>query len=274
MNTKKRIRNIIQIITALIFVVSGALVWYFLPVREVWAAPEAQIPIYTPTPGPDGRIIYIVKELDTLLSISLLTGVPVDKLRELNNLTGDTIHPGQELLIGLGGPAEVTPTSGPTPTPTAILPTPSPKPGVGTLCVLLFDDLNGDSIRQDNEVSIPDGAISFGNRAGTISQAITTVVGEEHQCFENLPEGIYTISVAVPEGYNPTTASDIEAELKALDQFYVNFGAQANSQTEAEAPSITPPEGGRSPVLAIVGGLFVLLGVGVAIFAGRLMRGR
>ena len=37
------------------------------------AAPAYQIPIYTPTPGPDGRIIYIVKANDTLLGISLIT---------------------------------------------------------------------------------------------------------------------------------------------------------------------------------------------------------
>lgn len=238
------------------------------------AAPERQIPIYTPTPGPDGRIIYIVKANDTLMSISLLTGVSVEKLRELNNMSGDTIFPGQQLLIGLSGPLEVTPTTGPTPTPTAILPTPSPKPGVATLCVILFNDLNGDSIRQDTEVSIPDGAISFGNRTGTYSKSITTGVSEEHTCFADLPEGNYTVSVAVPEGYNPTTGSDVEADLQALDTFYVNFGAQANSQTEANTTTIAAPEGGRSPILGIIGGLFLLAGVGVAVFAGRMLRNR
>lgn len=274
MNTQNRSHSLLRILPALICLVSISFAWNFLLAADVRAAPGAQIPIYTPTPGPDGRIIYIVKDQDTLLSISLLTGVPVDQLRELNNLSGDTIFPGQELLIGLGGPAEITPTSGPTPTPTAILPTPSPKPGVGTLCVLLFDDINGDSIRQESEPSIPDGAISFGDRSGTVSQAVTTQAGTEHQCFENLPEGIYTVSVAVPEGYNPTTASDIEAELNALDQFYVNFGAQANSQTEAEAPSIAPSDGRRSPILGIIGGLFLLMGAGVAFFAGRMLRNR
>jgi hypothetical protein len=75
------------------------------PVR---AAPPAQIPIYTPTPGPDGRIIYIVQANDTLLGIALLTGVPIEQLRALNNLSSDTIFEGQELLLGLGGPEVVT----------------------------------------------------------------------------------------------------------------------------------------------------------------------
>jgi LysM repeat protein len=238
------------------------------------AAPERQVPIFTPTPEPDGRIIYIVKANDTLLGISLVTGVPVDKLRALNNLTSDTIFEGQKLLLGLAGPVEVTPTVGPTPTPTPVLPTPSPRPGQGTLCILLFNDVNGDSIRQESEPSIPEGAISFGNRAGTVSQAVTSSAGAEHQCFSDLPEGTYTISVAVPEGYNPTTETDYELPLKAGDETYINFGAQANSQTLAEAPVIPAPEGRRSPILGIVGGLFLLAGVGVAIFASRLLRGR
>ena len=85
----------------------------FSPTILVKAVPERQIPIYTPTPGPDGRIIYIVKPNDTLLGISLITGVSLDQLRGLNNLTSDTIYEGQTLILGLGGPVEVTPTPGP-----------------------------------------------------------------------------------------------------------------------------------------------------------------
>jgi LysM repeat protein len=235
----------------------------------VQAAPPAQIPIYTPTPGPDGRIIYIVKANDTLLGISLITGVSVEELRGLNNLTSDTIYEGQKLLLGLGGPPEITPTEGPTPTATTVLPTPTPKPGQGNLCILLFNDLNGDSIRQEDEPSIPDGAISFGNRAGTVSEAVTTEAGTEHQCFNNLPEGEYTITIAVPEGYNPTTNNTEEVVLNAGDITYLNFGAQINSENEV----IPVTEGGKSPLLGIVGGLFLIAGIGVAIFAGRMLRG-
>ena len=246
----------------------------FGPTIPAQAAPQEQIPIYTPTPGPDGRIIYIVKPNDTLLGISLITGVSVEQLRALNNLTSDTIYEGQKLLLGLAGPVDVTPTPGPTPTATPILPTPSPKPGKGNLCILLFNDLNGDSIRQENEPSIPDGAISFGNRSGSVSETIATGIGLEPQCFEDLPEGSYSISVAVPEGYNPTTETSYELELKAGDKTYLNFGAQANSQTLAEAPVIPAPEGGRSPLLGIIGGLFLLAGIGAAIFAGRMLKTR
>ena len=245
----------------------------FNNMNSVNAAPGAQVPIYTPTPGPDGRIIYIVQANDTLLSISLLTGVSVDELKGLNNLLTDTIFEGQELLLGLAGPEETTPTAGPTPTPTTVLPTPTPKPGKGNLCILLFNDLNGDSIRQEDEPSIPGGAISFGNRASTVSETVDTVSGLDPQCFEEIPEGDYTITVAVPEGYNPTTVTSFELKLNAGDETYLNFGAQANSQTQAEQQVLPAPEGGKSPLLGIIGGFFLLVGIGVALFAGKLLKG-
>lgn len=241
--------------------------------RQVQAAPQAQVPIFTPTPGPDGKIIWVVRSNDTLLSLSLITGVPVDTLRQLNNLTGDTIIVGQKLIIGLAGPALVTPTAGPTPTPTPILPTPTPKPGSGTLCVILFDDLNGDSLRQEEEPSIPGGAISINNRLGSVSLNAETDSGLEHKCFKDLPEGDYTISVAVPQGFNPTTNNSYGVALNAGEQTYIDFGAQANSQTLAEAP-VLPAEGQKSPLLGIIGALFLLVGVGVAIFAARMLRSR
>jgi hypothetical protein len=143
-------QKIMQLLKATLLVVAlWAMLWLgtdqggFGALEVAQAAPDVQVPIFTPTPQPDGRIIYIVKTNDTLLGISLVTGVPVDKLRALNNLTSDTIFEGQQLLLGLAGPVEVTPTAGPPPTPTPILPTPSPRPGQGTLCILLFNDLNG-----------------------------------------------------------------------------------------------------------------------------------
>lgn len=244
-----------------------------VPVEAGKADPISQVPIYTPTPLPDGRIIYIVKVDDTLLSISLITGVSVDELRGMNNLTSDIIFVGQELLLGLGGPAEVDFTPGPTPTPTRAAPTPTPEPGSGNLCILLFDDINGDSLRQEEELSLPGGAISVNNQAASLSQTVDTEAGLEPHCFEALPEGRYTISVAVPAGYNPTTNTNYEVELEAGDETYVDFGAQANSETLAELP-ILPQEGEKSPLLGIIGGVILLVGLVLALFAGRLIKGR
>jgi LysM repeat protein len=241
--------------------------------RSVLAAPAPQVPIYTPTPLPDGRIIYTVKQGDSLLSISLVTGVPVDELRKLNNLTGDTIYVGQQLLLGLAGPPQVTFTPGPSPTPTAFLPSPTTPPGTATLCVLLFDDQNGDSVRQAGESTIPDGAISISNRTGSVSLTGKTVSGTDPYCFDKVPVGEYNVTVAIPEGYNPTTALNLTVQLNAEDQTYINFGAQLNSANQ-EVPAGPTETGGRSPILGIIGGLLLAAGVGLALVAGRLVKGR
>jgi hypothetical protein len=265
--TKKQQFIVISLLLTLGLVSTGFMIARPGPIAQ------AQVPIFTPTPGPDGKIIWVVSSNDTLLSISLITGVPVDSLRQLNNLTNDTIIIGQKLIIGLAGPALVTPTLGPSPTPTPILPTPTPKPGSGQLCILLFNDANGDSLRQESEPSIPGGAISISNRIGSVSLTADSDSGTEHKCFEELPESDYTISVAVPEGYNATTNNIYSIPLKAGDQTYIDFGAQANSQTLAEAP-VLPSEGERSPLLGIIGLVFLIAGVVVAIFAYRLLRAK
>ncbi len=233
----------------------------------------AQVQIYTPTPGPDGRIIYVVKQGDTLTSISIIMGVTIDELKKLNNLTDDNIVEGQKLLLGLAGPPEITITPGPTPTPTALLPTPSPKPGAGRLCILLFNDLNGDSLRQeDTEFSIPEGVVSVIDRSGSISLSESTVSGSEPFCFESLSEGEYTISMAIPPGYNPTTELSYILKLGGGDEAYIDFGAQAKSNEKPE--TITQPTGGENkvPLLAIIGGLFLVISLGLLILSRRMLK--
>jgi hypothetical protein len=244
----------------------------------------AQLTVFpTPTPGPDGRILYIIQPNDTLWRISAITGVSIDDLRELNNLGPDTpIKPGDIMLIGLAGPAEVSPTPGPSTTPAPQEPTATTEPGWGNLCVILYDDQNGDSMREEDEPSIPRGQISVSNRSGSISLTTETPSGgnsadaetpEEkgYTCFNELPQGVYNITVAIPEGHNPTTALNRSLELDAGDETFLSFGAQANSETQAET-SIIPESPRRSPLLGIIGGLFLLIGVGLGIYAGLLKR--
>lgn len=242
----------------------------FLPIAQ--AAPEFQLTSFpTPTPGPDGRIIYIVQPNDTLWRISAITGVSLDVLRSLNNLAPDeAIVPGQEILLGLAGPSEPSPTAGPPPSATPILPTPTPLPGTGTLCVLIYNDRNGDATRQEEEPSIPGGAISVTDRSGKVSQTATTTAGNEPHCFQELPQGDYSVSVAVPDGFNSTTVMHYALVLDPGSETFLDFGAQANSEMLAQAP--TPEGSGTSPLLGILGGLLLLSGIGLAIYASRMSR--
>ncbi len=237
-----------------------------------FAAPLQQTtPFATPTPGPDGRIIYTVQSGDSLWSISAQTGISVDELRTLNNLAENAvILPGDEIFLGLGGPATAIPASQPTPTELPTGPTPTPEIGYGILCIILYNDINGDAIRQEEEPSIPKGAISINNAAGTVSITQDTLGGLEHFCTDQIEEGEYNITVAVPEGYNSTTAITANILLNPGDETYLDFGAQANSVTIAEAPA--PVGTGKSPLLGILGAAVVLLGIGLGIYAALMKK--
>ena len=157
------------------------------------------------------------------------------------------------------------PTPRPILTPTLAGPTPTPEIGYGTLCVILYQDINGDSMRQEEESSLPGGALSISNPDGSISITEDTVGGLEHFCVDDLEAGPYTITAAIPDGYNPTTALSASTTLNGGDQSYLGFGAQANAKTLAEAP--IPVGTGKSPLLGILGGAFVLLGIALGVYA-------
>ncbi|MCJ7715655.1 MAG: LysM peptidoglycan-binding domain-containing protein, partial [Anaerolineales bacterium] len=171
------------------------LVSVIFPIQsEVLAAPNPQLTNFpTPTPGSDGRIIYIVQEGDTLWRIAAVSEVDIADLRDRNNLSADDIvYPGQQIILGLGGPAAQQPTAAPVTTQAAAEPTNTPVPGFGTLCVLLFEDTNGDSMRQEEEISVLGGAINISNRDGSISITEDTPehdpnsVTDDYLCNEGL----------------------------------------------------------------------------------------
>jgi hypothetical protein len=250
------------------------------------AAPQAQLTVFpTPTPGPDGKIIYVVQPNDTLWRISAITGVKIETIRDLNNLgVNDAIIPGDRLLIGYAGPSGSAPTTGPIPTQAILTPSPTPSPGWGILCVLLYNDLNGDSMRQETEPSIPGGEISVSNRLGSVSLtaetpsggADTTIVNPTPQergytCFDQILQGEYLISAAAPEGYNRTTELNKTLRLEAGQTTEIAFGAQANSELEAQT-AIIPESPRKSPVMGIIGGALLVAGIGLGIYATLLRR--
>lgn len=257
-----------------LFLIPVLLFGMLLPAQ---ASPALQVKYATPTAGPDGRIIYIVQAGDTCTRISLVSGISVDQLRQLNPQLDENCNLviGSELMLGIGGPAAVSPSPGPSPTLLPVTVTPTPPVGTTEVCVLLYDDVNGDAQRQENEVGIADGAVSVSNSAGTFSETKTTVseidldTEEPKQvCFTDVPEGEYTISVAVPDTYNPTMEMTTSFFVKAGDQAFVDFGAQSKTVT-ANEPGSENGGASTSPVLGILGAALLLGGGGLFWYAFR-----
>ncbi len=240
------------------------------------AIPPPQLYYMTPTPGPDGRIMYVVKSGDSCLSISLLTGIEVNQLRRLNNLDEEChLQEGKQLLLGIAEEPTATPT--PAEGQALLTPTPTLPPGSGTICIVLFEDINGNSLADPDENPIAGGEISISNRSGDISLGGKTTSERDPDtsdivplCFENVLEGDYNISVAAPQGYNPTTNTNYPLRLNAGDRTVIDFGAQLSSS----AAPIDADQKGRSPFLAVLGGLLILGGAGLGVYFALISRSK
>lgn len=234
-------------------------------------------PFPTPTADSEGKIFYVVQEGDTLWRISAITGVSVDQLRALNKLGLDqAIVVGTKLLIAVSGPSTGTQQPGEgLPAQATQTPTPTPLPGWGILCVLLYHDQNGDAVHQLAEPAISGGAVSITNATGSVSKTGDTTSSAPGVCFENIPEGEYNVSVALPEGYNPTTYTSHSVTVLPGDRRIMSFGAQPNVEKAEEIrvlPSPSTPPSKRSPILGIIGGAVLVIGLGLGIYAGLLKR--
>ena len=239
------------------------------------AAPAVQ-QYLTPTPGADGRILYIVKPGDNCFVVAALHSMTEDQLRQLNSKLDEacTLVEGQELLIGLVAPATATPeavTSLGTPTIT-----PTPLSGTTEVCVLLYDDVNGNAVREETETAVAGGAVSVTEINGAYSASLDTVIADDPEayqgiCFSDIPEGTYNITVAIPDNYNATTELNSSLDVNAGDRAFVPFGIQ--SQDVVVDPTVNQEGGnGQSTLLGVIGGILLLGGAGLGYYAYRTSR--
>ncbi len=252
-----------------IFILGLFLFSWSLPVS---ASPNYQLtPFPTPTPGGDGNIWYLVQPYDTLWRISAVSGVSLDELRLLNNMDPDDIL-GEGQLILLGYSNLSNPTSDASDPDNAVPVTETPVPDLGTaiICILLYDDVNGDTLRQDTEGLIEGGAVSLTEQTGMFSETRNTSVVEEEYCFGELPGGKYNITMAIPEGYNPTSTLTTTLTLNPGDSSIINFGAQESYQTQSEGTASEEPGVSRSPLMGLLGLALLLGGIGLALYTSQI----
>ncbi len=239
------------------------------------AAPTMQQIIPTSTPGPDGRILYIAVAGDNCTRVAALNSITVDQLRQLNKNLDEacTIIEGQEYLVGIVS-VEGTPTPGPSPTPGLPTATPTPLTGTTEVCILLFNDSNGNAIREETEPAVAGGAVSVTENNGEYSAAQDTVIPSDPTlyqgiCFSDIPEGSYNITVGIPDNYNPTMELSYSLDVNAGDRAFVDFGVQSKDVVVDPAANDPEAEGGKTPLLGILGILFLLGGAAVGYYAWR-----
>jgi hypothetical protein len=203
-----------------------------------------------------------------------LHGITVPQLRQLNTRLDEncTLTVGQQLVVGVV--ASNVATAGPAPTLPSPTVTTTPVSGTTEVCVLLFDDQNGDALRQETELGIEGGAVSLTNLNGSYSQTQTTTAGIDpdtlepvRSCFVDVPSGEYNISMGVPDSYNPTMLLSYTLTVKAGDRASVDFGAQSKTLTVSESTEV--PQNNRSSLLGIFGFLLLLGGAGLGYYAYR-----
>ncbi len=251
--------------------ISVLLLGLWLPVN---AAPNLLQQIVTPTALPDGRILYIAQAGDNCTRVAALNSISVEQLRQLNSKLDEncTIIAGEAYLVGIISVAG-TPTAGPSPTPAPPTVTPTPFTGTTEICVLLFEDTNGNAQREETEPAVAGGAVSVSEINAEYSSALNTSIPADPAayqgiCFIDVPEGSYNITVGIPDNYNPTMELTSSVDVNAGDRAFVDFGIQSKDIV-ADPGTQDPNQQSRSPLLGILGAIFLLGGAGLGYYAWR-----
>jgi hypothetical protein len=261
--------------TIVIFVLLALIGLGMAIVQPVDASPQAKplaqpTAFLTPTPGPDGRIIYVVQAGDSLWRIAAIAEISVEELMSRNGIQpGDYITEGMELELGIAAPARPTEVPGSEPTEVSPQFSPTPSTGTGEICVLLYRDQNGDARLDEGEEPLPNGQISVADVSGQLAGEHTTDTNPEGFCFQDLEMGDYNISAAIPPDHNPTTVMNLPLRLEPGDIKYVQFGAQPSSSIQ---DSVSVDGGGRSTLLGLLGAFLLIAGLGLGIYASRYRR--
>lgn len=228
----------------------------------------------TATPDADGIIYVQVQPNDSLWSIAARAGISLQELLELNDLSEDAlIRPGDLLIIGVTTPVPTSTAPPPTVTPRSTsppsTPTPTAVPPRTGICLLAFDDVNGNGRRDAGELLQAAVAFTIFNQDTVVANYVTDGVSEPH-CIDHLAPGTYQVTRSVARNETLTTGGDKGVILQTGDLVELAFGAtMAPVAAMTETAAAATPDGetavaterpDRSSFWYIIGGL-LLLGV-------------
>ncbi len=152
-------------------------------------------------------------------------------------------------------------------TPTETVPATSVPPTVTPsatdpceICVLLYNDGNGDGRLDSNENALAGGRLTLLDTAtGGVLHTYTSTSGESQgHCFTNLPPAAYTVAAAPPPGYNATSEGSLLLQAQPGQHYDLTFGAQASAALAAR--------GQNNFILGMVGAAGLLLAAGLVAY--------
>jgi hypothetical protein len=154
-----------------------------------------------------------------------------------------------------------------TATPQGQVPTPaaSPTPTMGQICVLAYNDRNGNSQQDTEESLLPGVVFTLADANGPRDSYTTDGVSEPH-CFTDLQPGSYSLSAKSPANYAATTQKTFIVALNGGMKTDWLFGARRGG------PAATPTRAGDAlgsggisntiRIVLIVFAVLVLIGLG------------
>lgn len=271
------------------------------------AQSQAQ-PQATPQPQPtaqtdaSGGVVHTVAAGDTLFGLSIQYNVPLDQIYTLNGLNGQSILSiGQKIIIkgGAGVPAQ-QPTVAPTaaaqpattpetaatsaapaaattpnasgPTPASSAPTaPTAASDKGQLCLLAFNDVNGDGLRQSSEAAVAGAKFVIVDAQGATVETYVSTDSSNYYCVKELTPGSYNVSVQPAPNTQATSDKRWGVPLTSGSTVNINFGSRGGGSSASSSDGSSTPSAaeGKSSgsnvggIVAGIGGLVLLLAAGV-----------
>lgn len=264
--------------------------------------PVQNVTIEKAPPRPDGSVVHVVQSGQYLNLIAGTYGVTIQQIKELNGLTSNIIHTGDELLIipptdasgsdeGEAAPDEEDDTeAGSSSAGAADLPVVPTVPAgavevarsnakTGNLCALVFDDRNRNGKRDPGEGLLAGATITLGGPVAPVSYTTTGVSPNEPYCFMGLVADNYDLMFA---GSNliSTSPANLRLAVPVGQTVRVEHGAvllgsgetlEANPNTRAGLPSATARRLGLA-TLAAAGAMLAMTVLGGLIYLVFLRR--
>jgi PKD repeat protein len=130
-------------------------------------------------------------------------------------------------------PPTATPTRTPTPTTTATatptataVPAPTATPTTGGILACLWDDRDGDGMRDPDEPGLTNSPVDLWDHQGQWVDSCTMSAVDGCCTFADLLPGFYTVTPGVPAGFFSTTVRNAEVEVLAGRLSRVSFGSR------------------------------------------------